>query len=40
MVLFKDHEAQPSDIIKWADLAMYQGKSAGRNSIRFYDEKI
>ncbi len=37
-VLFFDHEATPADIIKWADLAMYQAKAAGRNLIRFYDE--
>ena len=37
MVLFMDQDANSSDIIKWADMAMYQGKSAGRNSIRFYE---
>ncbi|MFA6920775.1 MAG: CBS domain-containing protein [Gallionella sp.] len=37
-VLFFDHEATPADIIKWADLAMYQAKAAGRNLIRFYEE--
>jgi len=39
LVLFMDHEAKSSDVIKWADMAMYQAKSTGRNSIRFYQEK-
>jgi diguanylate cyclase (GGDEF)-like protein len=38
MVLFMDHETPLIEIIKRADSAMYQGKAAGRNSIRFYDE--
>jgi diguanylate cyclase (GGDEF)-like protein/PAS domain S-box-containing protein len=40
VVLFINREATPGDIIKWADLAMYQAKAAGRNLIRFYDSKI
>jgi diguanylate cyclase (GGDEF)-like protein/PAS domain S-box-containing protein len=39
VVLFIGHEASREDIIKWADLAMYQAKEAGRNLIRFYDSK-
>lgn len=39
VVLFINHEAPPGDIVKWADLAMYQAKAAGRNLIRFYDAK-
>lgn len=39
VVLFMDHEATPADIIKWADLAMYQAKAAGRNNMRFYKAK-
>lgn len=34
MVIFIDHEADPSDILKWADLAMYQAKQAGRNCVQ------
>jgi diguanylate cyclase (GGDEF)-like protein/PAS domain S-box-containing protein len=39
VVLFINHEAPPADIIKWADMAMYQAKALGRNLIRFYDPK-
>ncbi|MDP1644632.1 MAG: PAS domain S-box protein [Thiobacillus sp.] len=37
VVLFTDHEASEEDILKWADMAMYQAKEAGRNQIRFYE---
>jgi diguanylate cyclase (GGDEF)-like protein len=37
VVMFIDHEASQTDIMKWADAAMYQAKKAGRNTIRFYD---
>lgn len=37
VALFIHHEASQDDILKWADTAMYQAKSAGRNQIRFYD---
>lgn len=39
VVLFNHHEATPGNIIRWADMAMYQAKAAGRNLIRFYDSK-
>ena len=39
MVLFINQEASQSDILKWADTAMYQAKEAGRNLIRIYDAK-
>lgn len=35
--LFQDHEQSIEDLLKRADFAMYQSKSAGRNSWRFYD---
>jgi len=37
VVLFINHEASEEDILKWADMAMYQAKEAGRNQIRFYE---
>jgi len=38
-VLFINHEASSEDIIKWADMAMYQAKEAGGNLIQFSDSK-
>ncbi len=35
--LFRHQEATVSEILKRADAAMYQAKSAGRNTLRFYD---
>lgn len=37
VVLFVNHESGEEDILKWADGAMYQAKTAGRNTIRFFD---
>lgn len=37
LVVFINHEASATDILKWADAAMYQAKEAGRNTIRFSD---
>lgn len=39
MVFMEDHEST-EDVIKKADIAMYQAKSAGRNAIRFFDPKM
>lgn len=36
VTLFIGQEASQKDILKWADLAMYEAKSAGRNQVRFY----
>lgn len=36
VVLFVDHKACQEDILKWADMAMYQAKEDGRNKVRFY----
>ncbi|MBC7918947.1 MAG: PAS domain S-box protein, partial [Rhodoferax sp.] len=36
VVFLGDHETM-DDLLKKADLAMYQGKSAGRNTARFFD---
>jgi len=37
IVLFRGHQDSLENLLKYADTAMYQAKSAGRNSIRFYD---
>lgn len=35
--LFHDHNDKQEELLKRADLTLYQAKSAGRNSIRFFD---
>jgi diguanylate cyclase (GGDEF)-like protein/PAS domain S-box-containing protein len=37
IVLFLGHRDSLDDLLKYADIAMYQAKTAGRNTIRFYD---
>jgi len=37
VVLFINHEASMDDILRWADLTMYQAKEDGRNLIRFFE---
>lgn len=39
VVLFINHEDSQEDILKRADMAMYQAKEAGRNLVRFYEPK-
>ncbi|WP_151669851.1 diguanylate cyclase domain-containing protein [Nitrincola schmidtii] len=36
--VFIDHKANPDEILKCADKAMYDAKAAGRNTIKFYQE--
>jgi diguanylate cyclase (GGDEF)-like protein/PAS domain S-box-containing protein len=40
VVLFINHQASTKDILKWADIAMFQAKEAGRNLVRFYESKV
>ncbi len=37
VVLFMGYQQNLDDVLKYADTAMYQAKTAGRNTIRFYD---
>jgi len=40
VVLFINHDASADDLLKWADLAMYQAKDKGRNQVSFYATAI
>ncbi|MEN3363238.1 MAG: hypothetical protein V7606_512, partial [Burkholderiales bacterium] len=37
VALFRDHQDNVGELLKRADLAMYQAKAAGRNTVRFFD---
>jgi diguanylate cyclase (GGDEF)-like protein/PAS domain S-box-containing protein len=36
-IIFCGHEKTSGDLLKQADIAMYQAKNAGRNTLRFFD---
>ena len=40
LVLFLDHEYSEEDLLRWADIAMYQAKDEGRDRIRVIDPKL
>ncbi|WFP51852.1 EAL domain-containing protein [Methylomonas sp. EFPC3] len=39
-VLFRDHEFDIEALLKQADIAMYQAKKAGKNTVRFFDPQM
>jgi diguanylate cyclase (GGDEF)-like protein len=40
VVIFINHEASHTDLLKWSDAAMYKAKEDGRNLVRFYDLNV
>lgn len=40
IALFRGHQESLDNLLKYADTAMYQAKTAGRNAIRFYDPEM
>ena len=40
VALFSDHHSTIDDLLKRTDLAMFQAKAAGRNTLRFFDPEM
>lgn len=40
VIVFISNDESQDDLLKWADMAMYQAKEAGHNLVRFYNPKI
>lgn len=40
VTLFNEHSRSVEDLLKQADIAMYEAKTAGRNALRFFDPEM
>ncbi|SIS86306.1 EAL domain-containing protein [Neptunomonas antarctica] len=40
IILFRAHQSDGEDLLKQADIAMYQAKDDGRNTLRFFDPQM
>jgi diguanylate cyclase (GGDEF)-like protein len=40
VTLFDDQQADPGELLRQSDLAMYEMKAAGRNGVRFFDPEM
>ena len=40
VVLFNNHDNSEEDILKFSDIAMYQAKESGRNTIHFFEANV
>lgn len=40
ITVFKDRSMDPEQVLKDSDLAMYEAKSSGKNTLRFFNKKI
>ena len=38
--IFPDHAQTPSDLLKFADIAMYQAKNEGRNTVQYFNQDM
>ena len=38
--IFPDHAQTPTELLKFADIAMYQAKNEGRNTVQYFNEEM